>query len=312
VKNQTQSPTSWRLYLIFLFVLVGLMAGCSGGTPQATPNATTPAPESVVSNTPLPTDTAAPPSATPEPLAVSVNGEGISLAAYDAELARYQAAYPEQEIGAAERQQVLDNLVDTLLLAQAARANGYELSPAELDERINQLVGQAGGQENFQRWLDENLYDPDTFRHALALYAEAAWYRDQLIASVPGTAEQVRARQIFLYNSEDAKNVLERLNAGTNFVTIATETDPVAAGELGWFPRGYLLEPEIEAAAFNLQPGEYSDVIETRLGFHIIQVIERQTDRPLDPDARRALQRKAVMDWLQTQRESSTIEIFGG
>lgn len=312
MKTPILFSVSWRLRLLTLLALGSLLAACSGGAPSATPAATTPAPASVTTDAPLPTDTAAPPTATPEPLAASVNGEGISLAAYEAELARYQAAYPEQEIGDTERQQVLDSLIDTLLLAQAAGANGFELGETELDQRLNQLIEQSGGQESFQTWLDENFYDRVSFRQALAVNAAAAWYRDQLVASVPGTAEQVRDRQIFLYNSEDAKNVLERLNAGTNFVTIATETDPVAAGELGWFPRGYLLEPEIEAAAFALQPGEYSDVIETRLGFHIIQVIERQADRSLDPDALRTLQRKAVLDWLQAQRESSAIEIFGG
>jgi peptidyl-prolyl cis-trans isomerase C len=299
---------SWRLLAVI--VLGSLLAACSGGAPETTPAVTTPSGETTEATVPLPTDTPIPPTATPEPLAASVNGEGIPLAVYEAELARFQAAYTDQEMGAAEHQQVLDSLIDTVLLAQAAQENGFELSEAGLDERLNRLIEQSGGQESFQNWLNNNGYDQDSFRQALALNAAAAWYRDQLMAAVPSTAEQVHARQIFLYNSEDAKNVLERLNAGTNFVTIATETDPVAAGELGWFPRGYLLEPEIEAAAFSLQPGEYSDVIETRLGFHIIQVIERQADRPLDPDARRALQRKAVMDWLQAQRESSTIEIF--
>ena len=72
---------------------------------------------------------------------------------------------------------------------------------------------------------------------------------------------------------------------------------------------GYLTQPELEQAAFQLAAGEYSDIIETRLGFHIIQVIDRSSERLLDPDARLALQEKALQGWLQTQRAQSTIQI---
>ena len=291
-----------------MIVLGSLLAACSGGAPETTPAVTTPSGETTEATVPLPTDTPIPPTATPEPLAASVNGEGIPLAVYEAELARFQAAYTDQEMGAAEHQQVLDSLIDTVLLAQAAQENGFELSEAGLDERLNRLIEQSGGQESFQNWLNNNGYDQDSFQQALALNAAAAWYRDQLMAAVPSTAEQVHARQIFLYNSEDAKNVLERLNAGTNFVTIATETDPVAAGELGWFPRGYLFEQTLEDMAFSLEAGQHSEVISSEIGYHIIQVVEREPDHELSPDALLVLQQKALHDWLQEQRSSAVIE----
>ncbi len=286
-----------------------LLTACSRGgapTPTQTETATVPP----VVETPLPSVTPVPPTPTPEPAAALVNGEAIVLVDYEAELMRYQDANPNVPLDDAARRVVLDSLVDTVLLAQGAREAGYQLSESELQARLDDLVVQSGGQEVFQRWLEANHFDDQSFRRALVLNAQAAWMRDQIATGVSGTAEQVRARQIFLYNAEDAKNVLERLNAGTDFVTLATEVDPVAAGDLGWFPRGYLLEPDIEAAAFALQPGEHSQLIETRLGFHIIQVLDRQADRPLDPDARASLQRMAVQDWLVERRAQSAIEVL--
>ena len=50
---------------------------------------------------------------------------------------------------------------------------------------------------------------------------------------------------------------------GRILLSLAAEYDPVAEGELGWFPRGYLFDKELEDAAFGLQAGEYSQVIET-------------------------------------------------
>ena len=76
---------------------------------------------------------------------------------------------------------------------------------------------------------------------------------------------------------------------------------------MGWFPRGYLSDPAVEAAAFALQPGEYSDVIQTQAGYDILFVADRQPDRPLSPDALLALQERAVQDWLAQKRNESTI-----
>jgi peptidyl-prolyl cis-trans isomerase SurA len=88
--------------------------------------------------------------------------------------------------------------------------------------------------------------------------------------------------------SEEEKNaVKDRLNdyrdrilKGSKFSTIALlySEDPGSAkkgGELGFFSRGDMVS-EFENAAFALQDGEISPVIETQYGFHIIQMIERR------------------------------------
>jgi peptidyl-prolyl cis-trans isomerase C len=134
--------------------------------------------------------------------------------------------------------------------------------------------------------------------------------RDQIAARVPETAEQLHARQILLSSAEEAQNVLARLQAGEDFAALATEFNPSTQGDLGWFPRGYLTTPELEEAAFNLEVDAYSAVIETELGFHLVQVIELEEDRPLDPDARLVLQLRALGDWLAARRTESEIELL--
>jgi parvulin-like peptidyl-prolyl isomerase len=68
--------------------------------------------------------------------------------------------------------------------------------------------------------------------------------------------------------------------------------------------------PEIETAAFELQPGEISEVIESPLGFHILKVVDRSESRPLDPQARYELQLLALKNWLNEQRAISDIELL--
>ena len=88
-----------------------------------------------------------------------------------------------------------------------------------------------------------------------------------------GEAEKDRVRL-------ELNKLRERVLKGENFSMLATmySEDPGSAqkgGELGFFGRGDMVG-EFEAAAFVLKPGEVSPVIETKFGFHIIQLIERR------------------------------------
>lgn len=295
----------------FLFVASLFWVACgrieSTPVPALLPSATsTPSPTKTSTPTPFP------PSPTPEPLAATVNGDPISLAEYQSEMARYRAAQSSSDVsvGNGASDQVLDDLIDQTLLAQGARENGFTVDDTLVQEHIDRLIEQVGGEGPFAIWLADQGYTQDSFRPALARAIAAAWMRDWIIAKVPQTAEQVHARQILLYNSDQAGEVLAELDAGKDFATLSATYSPATLGELGWFPRGYLSDPAVEEAAFSLQPGEYSQVIKSEIGFQIIEVIERDPERLLDPDARMVLQEKAFHDWLATKRDQSEIEIF--
>ncbi|MBU1977677.1 MAG: SurA N-terminal domain-containing protein, partial [Gammaproteobacteria bacterium] len=208
---------------------------CAGKTPDETPTPTL---------EPTPTEA---------PMAAHVNGEGILLAEYEAEMQRYQAALQatgETFDPAAASQEVMDELIDQTLLAQAAAAQNYSVDEAALQARIDELAGEIGGSEALQTWMAQNFYNEESFRLALRRDMAATWMRNQLIAAVPTAVEQVHARQILLEDQSEAENVLRQLQAGTAFDTLAYEYDVLTGGELGWFPRGYLLQPDVENAAF--------------------------------------------------------------
>jgi len=194
-----------------------------------------------------------------------------------------------------------------LLLSQAGRENGFTLDEAGLKARIDSLAAQVGGVEALSTWQSEHGYSEAAFRSALKRSAEAAWMRDKILAEVPSTAEQVHVQQILLYNQDTALSFLTQLNGGADFDELALRADPLTGGDLGWVPRGYLLEPKIEEAAFTLVPGTYSDVIATDVGFHIVRVLERDPQRPLSPDAYLALQELALKTWVTGQRQQASI-----
>jgi peptidyl-prolyl cis-trans isomerase C len=201
-------------------------------------------------------------------------------------------------------------LVTQILLAQAARESGLNLDASALQERIDDLTAQLGGADALSAWQQTNGYDDTGFRSALKRSIESTHMRDQVLASVPPTTEQVHIRQILTYNEEDAQSAQASLNAGTEFEALAARYDPTTRGDIGWLPRGFIDLPAIEEAAFSLEIGAVSPIIETEIGFHIIQVIERDPARPLAFDALLSLQAKALADWVETRRAESEIVIL--
>ncbi|MBI5943764.1 MAG: peptidylprolyl isomerase [Chloroflexi bacterium] len=279
-----------------LFLVFGLSACASSPTPgTVTPQ--------------LPTSTPTPPTATPPPSAAIVNGEYVTIAEFQAELARYQSAQTALGITVSDEEAskiVLEDLIAQFLLAQAAREANFNLTEADLKSRLDALAESVGGTEALSAWQSAHGYDDASFRIALKRSAEAAWMRDKIIAGVPATAEQIHVRQILTYNEEKARAALEQLNGGADFDELAALYDPITRGELGWVPRGYLLDAKADEAVFALQAGMYSEVIATDAGFHIFKALER-ADHLLTPDALLTVQELALQKWVADQRAKSDI-----
>ena len=287
------------LQKIFIPVVIfSFLAGCQG-----------------VKNTPTPTPTSPPETPTPTeaPMALKVNGEGILLSEYQAELIRLQQAQTDLSKTATpveQRDRVIEDLTDQLLLAQAAAQAGYKVDDATVQARIENLAKEMGGQDKLAAWESANSYTDESFQTALRRSIAVAWQRDQIINSVPTTADQVHVRQLLVQDQANAESLLSQLKNGADFATLAYQLDPPTGGDLGWFPQGYLTQTAVETAAFALETGKYSEIIQSELGFHIIYLIERDPNHPLSVDARRTLQEKKLDEWLKASKAVSKIEIL--
>lgn len=286
----------FRLIVLTVALSVGITACASFGT-SSTP---TPA---------IPTSTPLPPTPTPPPSVAVVNGEYITEAEYNAELARYKAAQAALGKSVSEEEAnktVLDDLIANVLLAQAARKENFEVTDTDLQSRIDALVSQLGSADALTQWESAHGYDDASFRADLKRSIESAWMRDKIIADVPTEMEQIHVRQILTYNEADAQSALQELNSGTDFDELAAQYDPVTRGELGWVPQGYLLDPKADEAVFALQAGQVSGIVQTEAGFHIFKAVERGV-HPLTPDALLNMQELALKSWVEEQRTQSDI-----
>lgn len=326
-----------RVGCLVALSLVLLLAACGGGDDAGQPAAPDQPTVVVVatiapgegSPTPSPTvaDTTVPPTATPPaPLAALVNGEYVYLADYEQRVAQYEQALLEQGVdlntdeGHAyleqAKQDVLEGLIDGVLIAQAGAALGISLTQEELEAQVEADIEAGGGQEPFEEWLQVTGQTREDYKEMLRLSLISQQVMDTVSAGVGTEAEQVHVRLIMVDSEEMAQQVLTRLNEGGDFAALVQEYSLDLAtkengGDLGWFPRG-LVAPDLEAAAFALQPGQVSGVVRLGEGYHIVQVIEREAARPLSPDMQLDLRLSLFDEWLATQRSSAAIERYVG
>ena len=330
--------TSSKLLALAALVLLMLAPACEAtipAAPQAQPTATpevsaeSEVAEPAATITPQPDSGSGPepavvPTNTTEPLAAVVNGDPISLADYESQVARYEASMvaagqdpstPEGQNALAQaRQWVLDLLIEQKLIEQKAVQEGITVTDADIEATIDGLRADIGD-EAFDSWLEQEGITLDEMRGQLRQDMLATQMANRIAEAVPARAEHVHARHIVVSTPEEAQLVLNQLQAGGDFASLArTYSQDMSTrdlgGDLGYFPMGVLTSIEVETAAFALQPGQLSEVIESELGYHIVQVVERVPDQEIEPENLRLLRDQAVRTWLDGLRTAADIQVF--
>lgn len=197
------------------------------------------------------------------------------------------------EVGDAEVQAAIDDVM---------RQNGFS-RPDQLEEALrSQGLSVGEYRTNLKSQLSQmkllnlkvrskiRISDDDVKRRFAELSAvdageEEVHARHVLVRVAPDAAEDVDERA-----REKAATIAAQAQSGEDFAKLAKEASEGASGEdggdLGWFRRGEMTR-ELEVAAFHLQPGQISDPVKTKFGWHVLQVMERRavTPAPLEEQA---------------------------
>ncbi len=217
---------------------------------------------------------------------------------------------PEMEINEWMRNQIRIGVVDMMVQQVLIEEKLAEKEIAISDERVQAEIAQIAASQNLdteqleaevaqygmtmddlnkqirlqlqiQALIDEEMQDDDIDEQAVrAFYDENSRYFEQ--------PEQVRAAHVLISTQDKteqekadarrlAQDVLQKARDGEDFAELAREysDDPGSKDQGGQytFPRGQMV-PEFEQAAFDLEPGQVSDLVETQYGYHIIKKIE--------------------------------------
>jgi hypothetical protein len=162
-----------------------------------------------------------------------------------------------------------------------------ELADALLGRHLEEEVLLAAGGEPRDRNLPPAVRGART-RELLArlcppppLPSEAEIDSATKAVAVPDeNGERLRLRQLILPDRASAEKARERLAGGADFEALSREMsrapNATEGGAIGWVERGQL-PPEFEAAVFTLATGQPSTPVASNAGWHVFQVVERQT-----------------------------------
>ncbi len=239
---------------------------------------------------------------------------------------------------------MLQVLIEEQLIEQEAERRGIAVSEQDIDRWFEESFGYTGEptpvvatatpvpdatpsptatpftRELYQRALDAYLTNVGRFgvdEAALRADARARLLREQLLESfeseVPTEQEQVSARHILVADEETALDLLERIQGGEDWTELAVEFSIDASnrdlgGDLGWFPRGRMVEP-FEQAAFEAEVGAVVGPVESDFGWHLIEVQGHEV-RELDPAAYQQALASYLDNWLTAESEAAEIEVF--
>lgn len=226
----------------------------------------------------------------------------------DAGLADPEAA---QQLGGdrAEFQRVvLSRLVKRELLEAAAAQRGVEVSDGEVDAQLDVFVEGAGSRETLEMQASQSGVPPQELEPFVRDLVLEQALGDDLVADVDvprpqlqelyqqniGQYDQARSRHILVADEKIARTILGNVQRDpSRFPALAKQfstdtSNKDTGGDLGLAPRGQFV-PEFEKVLFSLPEGGFG-LAKTEFGFHVINVVERQTTTLAEatPELRRA------------------------
>ena len=219
---------------------------------------------------------------------------------------------------------MLNQIITNMVIADVARKQEFDRKP-EIKEKMKYVINGFLTLEYIERAVaaevsltEEEIkvyYEENIDKFSTPEEVRARYISIKLDAEMDETAKQDARKK--------AEEILTRVRNGGDFAALAKEFSDAQAsrnrgGYMGWFGRGSML-PEFEAAAFALQSGETSEVIETSRGFYLIKVEERKEGevKPLE-DVRQMIEgpllvekkREAINNFVQQAMQDAGAEMY--
>lgn len=299
---------------------------------------------------------AAEPEKPEEPAAAVVNGVRIPMTILDREIQSAMRQNPQlrsgDDVAALRkiRKEALDDVISKELIFQEGKKAGIEARELEIDTEMAKIKQRFPSEAEYKKALkQEKLAEKD-----LREIVERALVRKKVLdikikpTVKPVTEEDIEAfyqknkdlfaevqvSHILIKVASDANDqakadakskmqaILAEARGGANFAELAKKHSQCPSsqngGDLGFFPRGQMVKP-FEDAAFSLEKGQISDIVETEFGYHIILAMDRKPKTQSELDEiheriREGLYEKevdaALKKWLETVKEKAIIEIL--
>jgi len=283
--------------------------------------------------------------ATPAKVAAVVNGEVITTTEVEAVLkSRTPTATPLTELQRKQMQlEALSMLIDDLVMQQFLRQHAPKVDPVEASKRLAEMeeglkkqgktladfyreTGQTeaqirGNMLSMLQWaayVKDKVSEADVKRY----YDENKEFFDNvtvrashIVLRVPATAtpaeRQAAASRLQALRQEIVAGRLDFAEAAKKNSQCPSAPN---GGDIGYFPRKWVVEEPFARAAFALKVNEVSDVVQTDYGLHLIKATERKAGQPSDfskikDDVRDICIEEMRLTLVAQQRKASQIKV---
>lgn len=233
------------------------------------------------------------------------------------------------------RREVLDKLIEEKIILQEAYRQQIKVSPAEVEASLDSVKKQFKSIEDFKKAIkgegltEDDLrkeYEKNLIKRELInteVWANVHISLDELKHIKEDYAHQIKVRHILVKTKSEALLILARLDKGERFEDLAKKYSidtgsKNKGGMIDFFTKGKMVK-EFSDVAFSLRrPGEISGIVETKFGFHIIQLVEKKelTEKELEEvinlqeeKLKQARFKEEFTTWINKLKEKSYIKI---
>ena len=232
----------------------------------------------------------------------TVNGKALDSDLFNA-FVQAVTSKPAAEATDEQKNQLLDQLVNMTLAAQAAEKDGLA-KDAEVQARLELLRLQILAEAASKKYVDA---------HPVSESELKAEY-DAQVANMP---KEYKARHILVEQKETAESIIRDLKAGGDFAKLAAEESKDGSGknggDLGWFTLQSMVKPFADAVAA-LEKGQMTqEPVQSEFGWHVIQLEDvRSPEAPafedVKPQVEMFSQRKKLQAYLDELRKSAQVQ----
>lgn len=219
---------------------------------------------------------------------------------------------------------MLNQIITNMVIADVARKQKFDRQ-SDIKEKMKYVINGFLTLEYIERVVAagvslteeeiKNYYEENINKFSKPEEVRARYIMIKVDAEMDETAKQDARKK--------AEEILNQVRNGSDFAALAKEhsddqTSRSRGGYLGWFGRGSML-PEFEAAAFALQSGETSEIVETSRGYYLIKVEERKEGevKPLE-EVRQMIEtplliekkREAINNFVQQAMQDAGAEVY--
>lgn len=249
------------------------------------------------------------------------------------------------------KKDIVQSLVEKSLLYQKSQELGIQVDSEEVNSQLEQFKNQFPDEKQYEQQLSGLGYTEDSLRSEIEENIAIQELIEKEIASKISitdedlksyyeenqkefeTPESVKARHILIKADQEAdktekqaarekiQKIEKRVDEGESFSHLAkTESECPSSekgGDLGFFSQGQMVKP-FEEAAFSMEPGDVSDIVETRFGYHLIKVEDKKSaSKKSFDEVRQGLEQRLkqqkikekMPDYVEDLKEAADIEI---